>query len=367
MIDGPRGGRDGIVPFFLAQGEQTGPDVARRLASFIGGARRTLDIATYDFRLSNDLKAIVAAALAERAAAGVAIRIVYDADKPSNPNLHAGMDPAPGGTGAFVQSLGLPWRRIGGLKLMHDKYLIRDAATPEARVWTGSTNLTDDAWTLQENNVLEILSPELAAAYTHDFGEMWQSGTFEGTGAFDPGPVTLSYGGRPATVRLLFSPGRGPAINRAVAERARAARRRVRLCNMLLNSGALLSALLDLLQAGRVAVDGIYDRTQMESVLVQWQQVPHNRWKIGAVRDIVDLAHLAGKDSTPYSPTSKHDFMHNKVLVIDDTVVTGSFNFSHSAEQNAENILLIESAPLADAYSAYIDHLLTKYRASTLL
>jgi phosphatidylserine/phosphatidylglycerophosphate/cardiolipin synthase-like enzyme len=57
----------------------------------------------------------------------------------------------------------------------------------------------------------------------------------------------------------------------------------------------------------------------------------------------------------------RHNFMHNKVLVIDDTVITGSYNFSRSAQFNAENILFIESAPLADTYSAYIDHLKQKY------
>jgi phosphatidylserine/phosphatidylglycerophosphate/cardiolipin synthase-like enzyme len=54
--------------------------------------------------------------------------------------------------------------------------------------------------------------------------------------------------------------------------------------------------------------------------------------------------------------------MHNKVLVVDDTVITGSYNFSHSAELNAENILMIESRPLADEYSRYIDHLVQKYQ-----
>jgi len=47
--------------------------------------------------------------------------------------------------------------------------------------------------------------------------------------------------------------------------------------------------------------------------------------------------------------------MHNKVLVIDDTVITGSYNFSRSAELNAENILFINSARLAETYSRYID------------
>jgi phosphatidylserine/phosphatidylglycerophosphate/cardiolipin synthase-like enzyme len=55
--------------------------------------------------------------------------------------------------------------------------------------------------------------------------------------------------------------------------------------------------------------------------------------------------------------------MHNKVLVIDDTVITGSYNFSRSAQFNAENILFLESPPLAEAYSHYIDHLKAKYRA----
>ncbi len=53
--------------------------------------------------------------------------------------------------------------------------------------------------------------------------------------------------------------------------------------------------------------------------------------------------------------------MHNKILVIDDTVITGSFNFPRSAQFNAENILLIESAAFADCYSNYIDHLVQKY------
>ena len=109
-------------------------------------------------------------------------------------------------------------------------------------------------------------------------------------------------------------------------------------------------------------VDGIYDRTQMADVYRQWQEVPQNRWKIGALQEIIARAKLVGKNSTPYTPTSTHDFMHNKVLVIDDTVITGSYNFSRSAEFNAENILFIDSAPLAERYSAYIDHLIQKYR-----
>jgi len=159
----------------------------------------------------------------------------------------------------------------------------------------------------------------------------------------------------------MFSPGCGLEIDSEIARRVRAAQRRVRICSLLINSGTLIGELGNLLRRGRVAVDGIYDRTQMEQVYVQWQEVPQNRWKIGALQEIIARAGLIGKNSTPYTPAGRHDFMHNKVLVIDDTVITGSYNFSRSAQFNSENILFIESAPLAEAYGVYIDHLKQKY------
>ena len=45
-------------------------------------------------------------------------------------------------------------------------------------------------------------------------------------------------------------------------------------------------------------------------------------------------------------------------------MITGSYNFSRSAQYNAENILFIESAAAADNYSTYIDHLMQKYGGS---
>lgn len=48
----------------------------------------------------------------------------------------------------------------------------------------------------------------------------------------------------------------------------------------------------------------------------------------------------------------KHAIAHNKVMVIDDEiVVTGSFNFTNAAEQrNAENFLILKSRDLASQY-----------------
>jgi phosphatidylserine/phosphatidylglycerophosphate/cardiolipin synthase-like enzyme len=358
---------DTLSVFFLAQGEQSADAVMARLTAFIRAAKESLDIAVYDMRFSDPLRAQFESALRERADTGVQIRFCYDGDKPARPNLAGGQDPAPSGTSSFVQSLGYPARPIAGMKLMHSKFILRDRQS----IWTGSTNMTDDAFTLMENNVVQIDSSPLAGYYAEEFEELWEKQNFDNTGQIHTEPVPLIYSGQPAEARVMFSPGCGYEIDAEIAKRVRAAKRRVRICSLLINSGTLIGELDKLLRAGRashagaerrrVIIDGIYDRTQMTEVYQQWQEVPSNRWKIGALKEIIRRTGLVGKDSTPYTPTGHHNFMHNKVLVIDDTVITGSYNFSRSAEFNAENILFIESASLAEKYSAYIDHLIQKY------
>ncbi|MFL6526507.1 MAG: phospholipase D-like domain-containing protein [Chthoniobacterales bacterium] len=348
---------DSIAVFFLAQDEQASRDVMERLVTFISAARSTLDLALYDMRLSDGLKAQLHEALNERTKAGVQVRICCDGDKPQHPDTAAGQDPAAPGTSAQIASLGFPWRQIGGMKLMHHKFIVRDASS----VWTGSLNFTDDAFTLMENNVVTIDSPEIATAYAEDFEDIWRRENFENTGEIKTSDVQLTFAGAPANVRVMFSPGCGLQIDEEVARRVRNAQQRVRICSLLINSGTLIGAVAELIGAQRVKIDGIYDRTQMEDVYRQWETVPSNRWKIPALKEIIARAGLVGKKSTPYTPTGRHDFMHNKVLVIDDTVITGSYNFSRSAQFNAENILFIESAALAARYSDYIDHLQHKY------
>jgi phosphatidylserine/phosphatidylglycerophosphate/cardiolipin synthase-like enzyme len=50
----------------------------------------------------------------------------------------------------------------------------------------------------------------------------------------------------------------------------------------------------------------------------------------------------------------KHAIAHNKVMIIDESIViTGSFNFTKSAEErNAENLLVIRDADVARVYKA---------------
>jgi len=48
----------------------------------------------------------------------------------------------------------------------------------------------------------------------------------------------------------------------------------------------------------------------------------------------------------------QHAIAHNKVIVVDNNIViTGSFNFTHSAQtRNAENLLVLKSSELAQSY-----------------
>jgi phosphatidylserine/phosphatidylglycerophosphate/cardiolipin synthase-like enzyme len=70
------------------------------------------------------------------------------------------------------------------------------------------------------------------------------------------------------------------------------------------------------------------------------------------------------KNSLPYDrnkPQQPHNFMHNKLVIADDVVVTGSFNLSNHAMGNAENVLLIRDANIAAQYEAYVLQLMAKY------
>ena len=63
----------------------------------------------------------------------------------------------------------------------------------------------------------------------------------------------------------------------------------------------------------------------------------------------------------PYGQGDVHDFMHAKVVVADDYLFTGSYNLSHSGERNAENVLEVQDAELADQLAAFVDEVRALY------
>ena len=65
------------------------------------------------------------------------------------------------------------------------------------------------------------------------------------------------------------------------------------------------------------------------------------------------IADFLANSGIPTRIDSAHAYAHNKVIVIDEeTVITGSFNFTKSAEdKNAENLLVIKDKELALKYA----------------
>jgi phosphatidylserine/phosphatidylglycerophosphate/cardiolipin synthase-like enzyme len=355
---------DSLVVRFLEEGGQDAMQVAGWLAEYLEGARSTLELAFYDCRLGKGPAALIRDALRGRLEAGVRVRLVYDTGgKPQSPKDmdQIGADYAPLDTDDRVKDLGLPddlARGATGYRaLMHHKYVVRDGEA----VWTGSLNLTDDAMSRMENVIVHLTSRPLAALYDRTFEQLWRRGEIEGSGDFKTDPDLLTFAGAPASTDVDFSPGQGEQINQWVAAKVLRANRRIVLCSMLLNSSKLLRALTTQLDRGGVELWGIYDKTQMDGVLDQWRELPDLAWKMEAVHRVVEEGRLAGKRSRPYRPDDIHNFMHNKTLVVDDTVVTGSYNLSHSAESNAENMLAIDSPALAERVVAYVRHLTERY------
>jgi phosphatidylserine/phosphatidylglycerophosphate/cardiolipin synthase-like enzyme len=334
-------------------GGQTAEVVAGRVAAWLGAARRSLDLALYDVRLPGDVGDRVAGAIKAAAARGVQVRIAFNQDEPPADEARAERPffPAPPRTERHVlETLGVPVRPIPGWRdLMHHKYVVRDGEA----VWTGSMNWTLDSFTRQENAVATLDSPRVAAAFTHNFEQLWDKGRIGDSGDFDTAPAD--------GVRPWFCPGRGPELSHRIAKRIGAARRRVRIATPLLTAGPILGTLAEVVEEERVDVAGICDATQVAQVFRQWAGNPRSTWKGPLLERSLVAFH--GKHSTPYAAGAVHDYMHAKVTVADDTVFLGSFNLSRSGELNAENVLEIADAALADRLAAYVDELRARYPA----
>ncbi len=294
-------------------------------------------------------------AIESAAARGVTVRLAYNVDHPRVVPV-----PAPPNTDPdLMAALPFPTAAIPGVPdLMHHKYVVRDGAS----LWTGSTNWTADSWTREENVILTVDSAELAARYTTDFEQLWTRRDVQHSGKVDTSPVQVAG----VAVRPWFCPGRGERLAHRIAKAIGTAVRRVRIASPVLSSAPILATLAQTVTDGKVDVAGVIDRTQILEVLRQWEANGNASWKEPLLRTVLTRAPFSGKNSTPYAPGSVHDYMHAKVTVADDIVFLGSFNLSHSGELNAESVLEIPDASLAEQMATFIDGIRARYPAVVL-
>ena len=162
----------------------------------------------------------------------------------------------------------------------------------------------------------------------------------------------------PPDIKVFFSPHGG--CTEAVVDAIREARKQILVEAYAFTSRQIVEALIDAKRRG-VNVEGLLDKSQSEvresdADMITKGGIPLFTMEGEEIRSV----HRAGS-FTNHAPRGhlakepRHGIAHNKVMIIDDAkVITGSFNFTRSAEEyNFENLLVISNdPPLANAYTA---------------
>lgn len=298
----------------------TKPSYPERAAGRIGGldetlvadidaAQQQIELAVFDLDVSSITDALIRAA--ER---GVSVRVSIDGE-----NLEAAEVAKVTGD---LQQAGIPVFFDERQAFMHNKFVVIDGAV----VWTGSANFTVNDIFRNNNNMLRIVDQRLAANYLAKAEDLFtgQGGTAGGSVLVNP---TLTLGD--AQVINAFAPD--DTITDEIVARLDAAEQRIDMMAFAFTSDPVAGALIEARQRGLPV------RAVMESRNVRGTGSDFN-----TVRD-------AGID---IHPDGNCYIMHHKVIIIDGrTVITGSFNFTRSAQdQNDENVLIIEDPILAARY-----------------
>jgi phosphatidylserine/phosphatidylglycerophosphate/cardiolipin synthase-like enzyme len=128
----------------------------------------------------------------------------------------------------------------------------------------------------------------------------------------------------PFTIQDFHSPKGG--CTEAVVRELKLARRQILVQAYSFTSKPIADALIEARTRG-VDVEIILDKSNQQETYTE-------------------LAHLIDAGMAPHID-AQHAIAHNKIMIVDRrTLITGSFNFTHQAEiENAENLLIIKGNP----------------------
>ena len=286
---------------------KNGPDT--ELVAAIDAARVSVDAAIYDLDLFD-----VRDALIDAHSRGLSVRVVAESDYLDEMAMQGLID-------AGIEVLGD--RREG---LMHNKFMVID----RDEVWTGSMNFTVNGAYRNNNNLIRVRSSRLAEDYETEFNEMFQDDQFGPSSPSNTPFPDITING--TQVEVYFSPDDGTADR--ILELLRNANQSIRFLAYSFTADDLSSAIIERANAG-VSVSGVMEASQVKSNI----GTEFDRFRSNGL-DV----RLDGNSAN----------MHDKVMIIDDQIViTGSYNFSASAEhRNDENTLIIRSPEIAQEYLA---------------
>ena len=300
-------------PLIISDPNNPSGSVEERLLQFINDAQTSIHIASFEFNLPRVADALIAAK-----ARGVDVRWVTDdengLDIDANPNR-----------GQFTRLMagGVEVKDDAGRSaLMHNKFWIFDRQI----VWTGSTNITVNGIYKQNNNVIVFRSGDVALIYEREWDELWNAQL----GPRAPSTRNNQWAILDGTpIQILFS-AEDDAVDNLIAL-VNDAQTSIRFLAFSFTDYPLAQAMIARAQAG-VDVQGVFETFGSNGTRSELRTL----WCAGlAVRQ-----------------DGNSSFLHDKIIIIDNSiVVTGSLNFSSSAdEENEENVVILDDAEIAALY-----------------
>ncbi|MGB1249172.1 MAG: phospholipase D-like domain-containing protein [Candidatus Promineifilaceae bacterium] len=209
--------------------------------------------------------------------------------------------------------------------LMHDKFVIID----QEILWTGSTNFSSNGIFCNNNNLVRMTSPDLAANYGIEMDEMYEEKQF---GARSPENTLESLEINGIKVENYFSPETkvAPVVASAIAN----AESEILFLAFSFTHEDVGEAVLERAGAG-VDVRGVFETVGSET---SFSYYPDYR--------------RANLDNLQVRQDGNKRIMHHKVFVIDrETVIFGSFNFTKSGnDRNDENTLIVHDPEFASYF-----------------
>jgi phosphatidylserine/phosphatidylglycerophosphate/cardiolipin synthase-like enzyme len=191
-------------------------------------------------------------------------------------------------------------------------------------------NFTTNGVYCNNNNIVRIASPRLAANYTAEMDEMYNDNQFGPTSLQNTPNEALSIGG--VRVENYLGPEReiAPIISRRLAS----AESEILFMAFSFTNDQIGESLLGRADAG-VIVRGVFERVGSDTPFSYYSPLAQARLANIAVRT----------DGNP-------QVMHHKVFIIDGSIVIlGSFNFSDNANRsNDENVLIVHDPTFASYF-----------------
>jgi phosphatidylserine/phosphatidylglycerophosphate/cardiolipin synthase-like enzyme len=303
--------------------DQVNSGIDRFVTPVLKDAKKTIDVTSFDLNLPSVVNALV-----DAKKRGVAVRVVTD-ETNGTQTLKASDSPSgeQEDTLKTFSDAGIPvvdGGRSNGL--MHNKIIIVDGAT----LFMGSWNMSYNDTFRNNNNLLKITDKTLIANYQAKFNELFVDKRFGTKAKVGAQTQQLTIDGTP--VANYFSPV-DKVVDKLVAQ-MNGAQHSIKFMMFTFTQKDITNAMIARSKAG-VKVEGVIE----------------NRGASQGSAPTFYCANISAKlDGNKYT-------MHHKVVIIDDkTVITGSFNFTQTAnDANDDNVLVIDSPAVATLYNQEFD------------